>query len=185
MLGSVSTILSLIAILAGSAIACRDKADDQRVVATYDETSGRLSQLTVNAAKDGKPNTFSYMSGSKFVRIEIDNDEDGKIDRWEFYDADQHLERVGFSRANDGKVDAWAYQGADGLVARVEVSTKHDGKPNRTEFYEKGAIARAEEDTDADGRVDKWEKYEAGVLASVAFDTAKAGKPTTTIDYKK
>jgi hypothetical protein len=92
---------------------------------------------------------------------------------------------VGFSRANDGRVDAWAFQGTDGLVSRVEVSTKRDGKTDRIEFYEKGTMVRAEQDTDADGRVDKWEKYEGGALVSVSFDTAKAGKPTTTVDYNK
>ena len=158
---------------------------DQRVQPTYDKATGKLSQLTVDAAKDGKPNITSYMDGTKFLRIEIDSNEDGKIDRWEYYGADQKLERVGFSRANDGKVDAWAFQGPDGAVARVDVSTKRDGKVTRTEFYEKGALARAEEDTDADGRIDKWEQYESGALVSVSFDTTKSGKPTTTIDYRK
>jgi hypothetical protein len=164
---------------------CRDAAREQRIQATYDTTTGKLSQLTVDSTKDGKPNITSYMDGTKFLRIEVDTNEDGKIDRWEHYGADQKLERVGFSRANDGIADAWAFQRPDGSVERVEVSTKRDGKLNRTEFYERGALARAEEDTDADGRVDKWERYESGALVSASFDTAKSGKPTTTIDYRK
>ncbi len=168
--------------LAGSA--CGGSPTDDRVQATYDKQTGKLNQLTVDAAKDGKPNIFSYMNGSKFVRIEIDNDEDGKIDRWEYYGDSQRLDKVGFSRANDGQVDAWAFQGPDGSVARMEVSTKRDGRANRFEFYEKGELARAEEDTDTDGRVDKWEQYEAGALISVSFDMTKSGKPTTTIDYR-
>lgn len=165
--------------------ACSGAPDAQRIQAQYDKATGKLSQLTVDLKKDGKPNIISHMDGTKFLRIEIDANEDGKIDRWEYYGADQRLERVGFSRADDGIVDAWAFQGPDGAVARVEVSTKRDGKVNRTEFYEKGALARAEEDTDTDGRVDKWEQYEAGALVSVSFDTTKSGKPTTTIDYRK
>ena len=165
--------------------ACSGAPQEQRIQAEYDKTTGKLSQLTVDLKKDGKPNITSYMDGTKFLRIEIDANEDGKIDRWEYYGADQRLERVGFSRADDGNVDAWAFQGPDGAVARVEVSTKRDGKVNRTEFYEKGALARAEEDTDTDGRVDKWEQYESGALVSVSFDTTKSGKPTTTIDYRR
>jgi hypothetical protein len=164
---------------------CGSAPAGQRVQATYDKTSGKLSQLTVDAMKDGKPNIVSYMDGTKFLRIEIDSNEDGKTDRWEYYGANQKLERVGFSRANDGKADAWAFQGPDGSVARIEVATKGDGKPNRTEFYEKGTLSRAEEDTNVDGLVDKWEQYEAGALVSVSFDTTKSGKPTTTIDYRK
>ena len=164
---------------------CRRAHDAEKIQASYDKTTGKLSQLTVDARKDGKPNIYSYMDGTQFVRIEIDRDEDGIIDRWEYYGADQKLERIGFSRANDGTVDAWAFQGLDGSIARVEVSTKRDGKANRTEFYEKGVLTSAEEDTDGDARIDKWERYESGALVSVSFDTTKSGKPTTTIDYRK
>jgi hypothetical protein len=158
---------------------------DADVKAQYDQNTGKLSQLTVNAAKDGKPNITSHMDGSKFVRIEIDTDENGTIDRWEYYGPDQKLEKVGISRSNDGVVDSWLYEGPDGLPSKVEVSTRRDGRANRTEFYAKGELTRAEEDTDADGRVDKWETYAAGSLATVAFDMAKSGKPTVTIDYRE
>jgi hypothetical protein len=164
--------------------ACSPQGQDQTIEAVYNKDTGKLSQLTLNATSDGKPNITSYMDGSKFLRIEIDANEDGRIDRWEYYGADQKLERVGFSRSDDGKPDAWAFQAPDGSVARVEVSTRRDGKPNRTEFYENGELTRAEEDTDADGRVDKWEQYESGALTSVSFDTTKSGTPTTTINYK-
>lgn len=181
---AVATLVGVLALSAGcTAPATTEAAGD--VKATYNEKTGKLAELTMNAKKDGKPDVFSYMDGSKFVRIEIDNDENGSIDRWEYYGADQTLERVGFSRANDGIADAWAFHRSDGSIERVEVSTKQDGKPNRTEFYEKGALARAEEDTNGDGRVDKWERYESGALVSVSFDTTRSGKPTTTIDYRK
>jgi hypothetical protein len=163
---------------------CGNPPDTRSVQPTYDKMTGKLSQLTVDANRDGKPNIFSYMDGSKFRRIEIDQDEDGKIDRWEYYGADRALIRVGLSRSNDGTADAWVYRGADGSVSRVEVSTKRDGKPNRTEFYEKNALVRAEEDTDLDGRVDKWEQHDGGALVSVSFDTTKSGKPTTTVRYR-
>jgi len=165
--------------------ACRQAPREERVQATYDKSTGKLSQLTVDATKDGKPNIFSYMDGAKFVRIEIDKDEDGRIERWEYYGSDQKLEKVGFSRSNDGKADSWAFQGPDGSIARVDVSTKRDGKVDRTEFYSAGELSRAEEDTDGDGRVNKWESYEAGALTSVSFDTTKSGKPTIAIDYRK
>jgi hypothetical protein len=180
-----SRVLVLAAGCAVALAACAGQTEEPRVQAEYDKATGKLSQLTVDVARDGKPNIKSYMDGTKFLRIEIDANEDGKIDRWEYYGADQKLERVGFSRAEDGKVDAWAYEGPDGSLSKVEVSTKRDGKVNRTEYYEKGALSRAEEDTDADGRVDKWEQYESGALVSVSFDTTKSGKPTTTIDYRK
>jgi antitoxin component YwqK of YwqJK toxin-antitoxin module len=178
-------IVILASFAVAAALACSSKPKNDRVEAQYDKQSGKLSQLTVDAKKDGKPNIYSYMDGNKFVRIEIDNDEDGKIDRWEYYGPDQKVEKIGLSRANDGVVDSWAYPGPDGVVSKVEISTRRDGKVNRTEFYEKGTLARAEEDSDADGHLDKWETYVDGALATVGFDTTRSGKPTRTIDYRQ
>jgi hypothetical protein len=182
MKGSMFRCATLVAALLASA-SCGGPPP-AHVAAAYDEQTGKLRQLTLNGQKDGKPNIFSYMDGTKFVRIEIDQDEDGRIDRWEYYGPDQKLEKVGFSRARDGKVDAWAFSNPDGSVARIEVSTQRDGRANRTEFYERGALSRVEEDTNGNGRADKWETYVGGVLASAAFDTKNTGIPNVTIDYR-
>jgi hypothetical protein len=181
----IASWLGVVAALVLSA-GCRHASDQEASVTTkYDPQSGRLVQVTLNARKDGKPNVFSYMDGSSFTRIELDKDEDGKIDRWEYYGADQKLSKVGISRLNDGKVDAWIFAGADGVVDRIEVSTRRNGVTNRTEYYSSGQITRAEEDTNADGRVDKWETYADDALATVSFDTTNSGKPTMTLDYRR
>ena len=174
-------LFALTAVIAG----CGSPLENKQVQADYNKQTGRLRQLTYDSNKNGKPDSFSYMDGTKVLRVEVDKDEDGKIDRWEYYGANQKLEKVGLSRLNDGKVDEWAYQGPDGSVARIEISTKHDGKIGRTEFYEKGALVRAEEDTDGNGPTDKWETYSNGVLTSVAFDTEGTGRPTRRLVYGK
>jgi hypothetical protein len=174
------------ALLVVMAAGCSSPRQPESTVhAVYDNRTGKLGRLTIEATKDGKPNIVSYMDGTKISRIEIDDNRDGLVDRWEYYGPDQKLEKVGFSRLNDGKVDAWAYAGPDGSIARVEISTRRDGKANRTEFYEKGALVRAEEDTNADGRIDKWETYEGGALTSVGFDTKGAGVPDRRVEYPK
>jgi hypothetical protein len=150
----------------------------------YDKQTGRLNLLTFDRNKDGRIDTWCHMDGTRMTWAELDTDGDGKLDRWEYYGADQKLEKVGMSRANDGKVDAWAYSAADGTIGRIEVSTARDGKANRTEFYEGGALARAEEDSDADGRIDKWETFgEAGALTSVSLDTQHRGTPDRRLVY--
>jgi len=123
------------------------------------------------------------MDGTRVLRIEIDKDEDGKIDRWEYYDAERKLEKIGLSRANDGVEDAWSYIGPDGRVSRVAISTRRDGRISRTEVYQGDLPTRTEEDTDGDGVVDKWESYEAGRLASVAFDSMHRGRPDRRLTY--
>jgi antitoxin component YwqK of YwqJK toxin-antitoxin module len=161
---------------------------------TYDKTTGKLTQLTYDRNKNGKIDTWTDMDGTRPLRSRIDLDEDGKIDRWEYYDDNGKLVKVGFSRKNDGKVDAWAFAGPDGKIDRVEISSTGDEKKiDRWEHYDAslagddptnpGALVRAEEDTDGDGKPDKWETYQKGALSTVAFDENKDGKPDRRLTY--
>ena len=171
-----------IALIDGSA--CGRSSEPQgRIEAVYDKQTGRLTLLKYDSNHNGIFDTWSYMDGARVVRIEIDKDEDGKIDRWEYYGPNQQLLKVGLSRLNDGKVDAWSYPNPDGSTARIDLSNKRDGKVDRIEYYEKNALVRAEEDTDGDGQIDKWEAYEGARLASVAFDTVHRGTPDRRFVY--
>lgn len=178
--------------------ACHD-AEKERIKETtrptYDKKTGRLTQLTYDRNKNGKIDTWTDMNGATPVQSRIDLDEDGKIDRWEYYDANGKLLKVGFSRKNDGKVDAWAFAGPDGKVLRVEISSTGDErKIDRWERYDPArigadgdlskALASAEEDTNGDGKPDKWETYENGALKIVAFDENADGKPDRRMTYE-
>ena len=174
----------LIVVCALAAAACEiSPASTNKLEASYNQKNGKLEVLKYDSDGDGKFDTVSYMDGARIVRIEIDRDEDGKIDRWEYYGPGQKLEKVGFSRANDGIEDAWSIIDANGSVARIEIATKRDGKPNRFEYYTDNVLTRVEEDTDGDGRVDKWETYEGQRLASVAFDVRHRGTPDRRLVY--
>jgi hypothetical protein len=161
--------------------------------AEYSEESGRLQRLTFDANEDGRNDAVGVMDGTRVSRIELDTSGNGRTDRWEFYDADRRLRRVGLSRQDDGVMDAVAVYASDEQLLQLEVSTRRDGRFDRTEFYESALLARAEEDTDDDGRVDKWESYrrnprsgpdEAPVYVStVAFDDAATGRPTRRFVY--
>lgn len=151
---------------------------------TYDPATGRLTQLTYDANKDGVIDTWTDMDGKRPLRSRIDRDQDGRIDRWEYYDANGRLARVGLSRANSGKPDAWAYPGEDGRIARVEVSSTGDEKKiDRWEHYDGDDLVRAEEDTNGDGRPDKWEVYDRGVVKTAAFDENGDGHPDRRLTY--
>ena len=154
-----SSAICAAVLLAAAFSACREGRANAAIEPTYDNT-GSLRLLTVDSNNDGKPDTWCHMEGSRIAWIEIDADEDGAIDRWEYYDANQQLEKVGTARRPDGKVA-------------------------RSEFYEGGVLTRAEEDTDGNGTVDKWETYANGVMASVAFDTEGVGHPNRRIDYER
>jgi len=155
----------------------------KKIEPTYNRQTGRLELLRYDSDGDGVFDTFSYMDGARIIRIEIDRNEDGKVDRWEYYGPDRKIEKIGFSRAEDGKEDAWSFAGADGAVDRVEISTKRNQTVDRIERYEKGVLVRAEEDTDGDGKFDKWETYDGDRLSSVAFDTMHRGTPDRRFVY--
>jgi hypothetical protein len=182
---SATTATALPCLLACALVAgaCGQGSGNKRIEPVYDKTTGRLQTLKYDSDGDGKIDTVSHMDGAVVLRVEIDKDEDGQVDRWEYYGPDQKLEKVGSSRANDGKEDTWSYVGPDGTTARLETSTRRDGKVDRIEYYDKDRLVRAEEDTDGDRAIDKWETYEGERLASVAFDTVHRGTPDRRLIY--
>src|SRR5262245_19787733 len=130
----------------------------KRIQAVYDETTGRLRLLKYDSNGDGKVDTWSYMEGTRLVRIEIDQDGDGVVDRREHYTANQALEKV-------------------------ELVHGHDGTVTRVEYYEADRLVRAEEDSDGDGNIVKWETYDGDRLASVALDTVHRGTADRRLVY--
>jgi hypothetical protein len=164
--------------------ACQPQAEgSKRIQPVYDQTTGKLQLLKYDANGNGTTDTWSYMDGAHVVRIEVDSDEDGKIDRWEYYGRDELLEKIGFSRLGDGKEDAWKFPSPGGAADRIGISTRRDGKITRTEHYKGDRLVSAEEDVDEDGNIDKWETYEGDHLASVAFDTLHRGTPDRRMVY--
>jgi hypothetical protein len=156
--------------------------------AEYDKTTGRLQKLVVDSNKNGKPDSISYMDGTRIVRVEVDIDENGGVERWDIYNEDRTLQKVGLASRNDGVMDNQAFYSAAGVLQRIEVSTNRDARFNRTEFYESDVLIRSEEDTNGDGRPDKWETYAPVkvvtpgtppyTITSSAFDETGGGKPT-------
>ena len=164
---------------------------EQTTQATYDTKTGRLTELTYDANRNGRIDTWTEMDGARPIRSRADRNEDGKIDRWEYYDRDGKLLKVGMSRSDDGKPDAWAFAGPGGRIARIEISSNRDeAKIDRWERYEPspaggpdGSLAAADEDTNGDGKPDKWETYASGALKTVAFDENRDGRPDRRLSY--
>jgi len=181
--GFIEALFLVIALV--SSVGCGQDASEarKRISPEYDKKTGKLHLLKYDSNGNGVVDTWSYMDGARVVRIEIDKDEDGKIDRWEYYGPDQKLEKIGFSREMDGKEDAWSYTAPDGSIERIEISTRRDGKISRVEHYQHNTLGSAEEDSDGDGKFDKWETYDGPRLASVAFDTQHRGTADRRLVY--
>jgi hypothetical protein len=153
--------------------------------ATYDPQTGRLVRLTADLNKDGVIDAFTYMDGPRALRTELDRDQDGRIERWEYLGDDgKTVVRVAISRENNGRPDTWLYAGPGGKLVRAEISSEQDEKKiDRWEWYENDQVVRAEEDASGDGKVDKWEVHRNGALMSIALDEDYDGKPDRRLNY--
>ena len=184
---------SIVVLVLGVASACSRQPAGDRPAADYDQSTGRLRRLAFDANKNGKNDTVSYMDGTRIIRVELDLDENGKVERWDFYRPDGKLEKVGFASRNDGVMDSQAFYEPAGVLQRIEISTKHDGRFDRTEFYEKNVLVRSQEDTNGDGRPDKWDYYTprpdhapgepAYAISATAFDDSGSGRPERRLVY--
>src|SRR4026209_1831719 len=86
-----------------------DSTAVDRPTADYDAATGRLRRLTFDANQNGHNDAVSVMDGTRIDHIELDTDENGTVDRWEYYGAGRHLVKVGVSRQNDGIIDAFEF----------------------------------------------------------------------------
>ena len=66
-------------------LACGRGPVDARknITPEYDPKTGKLQLLKYDSDGDGKIDTVSYMDGARVVKIEIDQNEDGIVDRWD------------------------------------------------------------------------------------------------------
>jgi hypothetical protein len=196
--GARPALAALAAALAVSAlpIACSDPDRDRLKAttrATYDPASGRLTELTFDSNRNGRIDTWTEMDGPRAVRSRLDRDEDGRMDRWEYYDAAGRVAKVGFSRKNDGKPDAWAYSNGSGKIIRVDVSSHGDeNRIDRWEVYDPqgpagpdgvGPLAQVVQDTNGDGKRDKWERYRDGQVLTAEFDEDGDERPDRRLTY--
>jgi hypothetical protein len=166
--------------------ACSDPERDRlkaTTKASYDSASGKLTELTFDANRNGRIDTWTEMDGNRPVRSRIDNDEDGKVDRWEYYDQAGKLTKVGLSRKGGDRPDAWAYAGADGQTARMEMSSTADQtKIDRWERYENGVLVTAEFDENGDGRPDRRLTYRGAALVSIETMPDASGTYTRKVE---
>ena len=104
-----------------------------RATPAYDEYTRRLVSIYADQDNDGRIDQWSYFDGNRPLRGEKDIDGDGRIDRWEYFDATARLERVGSASAADGIEDTWTWPAGDDQEGRIDRSRSRDRQIDRTE----------------------------------------------------
>ncbi len=149
-----------------------DEADAKRLRSVYSPKTGRLEELAYDANGDGRADARAFMNGTRILRAEIDENGDGKPDRWEIY-----IPTASSSDSTPGSTRAAAQ------LDRVEIASGRDGRVDRWEYYRNGRLDRVEEHSNGDRRPDRWETYEHGVLRTLALDLTHAGRPDRRFVY--
>lgn len=156
---------------------------DRGAYKAYYGPDDKLERIEYDSNGDGRPDQTAYHHGRKLPDlIEVDEDFDGRTDRWEEYDAQGRLTRVGASRRG-GKPDLWQVLGPDNQPARREYDEDGDGRVDRSELLSAGRLARLEIDSDRDGRVDRWQEWREGRLVGEDLDTDGDGRPDRRLSY--
>jgi hypothetical protein len=154
-----------------AAVACGQPT----VSAVYDGESRLIARLDADADRDGRVESRTYFAGGRPVRIEIDSDGNGTVDRWEYYDESGQMVRLGTSSQRDPIEDTWVVPTADGT--RVELSTRRNGVVDRREFRNGDTLVRVEQDTNLDGAIDQWATYRGGIVRELLVDMTFSGRP--------
>lgn len=67
---------------------------DPRVRRVYDRATGKVTMVAYDANGNLRLDHWCYMDGERLLRMDVDEDEDGAIDRREHYGPGERLERT-------------------------------------------------------------------------------------------
>jgi len=172
--GSLAAAVLTLAVCALAALAaCRNGTADRLaangIAPVYNPRTGRLEQLLSDRDHNGTTETRAFMDGAAIKYIEIDRNDDGAPDRWEYY---------GNLLATAGEVGQ-----SPSVIDHAEEANGPDRTITRREFYVGGVIRRVVDDTNFDGRPDKWEQYDQGALQRVDLDLLGRGFASQRLTY--
>jgi hypothetical protein len=117
---------------------------------------GHLERVVYDSDGDHRAEVVTVFGPSGVpLRAQVDTDNDGIVDRWEYYAPDGRISKVGTARRVPGRPDLWTYPDGFGGISRKEYDDDGDGRPERAEDLLDGAVVAEEFDTDGDGRWDR------------------------------
>lgn len=147
---------------------------------------GTLRQMKFDSNGDRKPDVFAYFSGRNTPdRLEIDENRDGTIDRWEEYNSEGKLVRFATSRKGGVPERFVEVDPVTQATLQVETDADRDGKRERLELFVGGKLHRAEIDTDGDGKRDRIQDWSPGYLVTEDIDRDGDGQPDIRITHSK
>lgn len=138
-----------------------DRDGDGRVDQWIFRERGEIARVELDENSDGRPDRFIHydLDTHQIVRVEEDSNADGMSDSWTEY-ADGKVARRRADGDFDGSLDTWTFY-RSGVITRHEQDTTGNGFRDRVGYYTNGKIAREEKDLDGDGQIDSTLYYDA------------------------
>ena len=138
-----------------------DRDGDGRVDQWIFRERGEIARVELDENSDGRPDRFIHydLDTHRIARVEEDSNVDGTSDSWTEY-VDGRVARRRGDGDYDGSVDTWTFYRA-GIITRHEQDTTGNGFRDRVGYYTDGKISREEKDLDGDGRIDSTLYYDA------------------------
>jgi hypothetical protein len=129
-----------------------DKDEDGKVDRwEYYGPDQKLEKVGISRANDGKEDTWSYAAADGTItHIEIAGKRDGKVSRIEHYEKEQPVSAEE-DTDGDGRMDKWETFDA-GRLTSVAFDTAHRGSPDRRLVYGSDGTVRVETDPQGDGK---------------------------------
>ena len=93
---------------------------------SFPGADGSIGRIEVSARRDGKISRVEHYQNNVLVSVEEDDDDDGRMDKWETYEGD-HLASIAFDTTHRGTPDRRLIYGPNG-TARLEVDPKGTGQ---------------------------------------------------------
>ena len=142
--------------------------------------------IETDADENKLPESISFYTAGGLAQKDTDADQDGRVDRREYFDASGRL--IKSEETVDGAAGfnlAWFYDGA-GNPARAEKDGNSDGRPDIWYYYNDGRLSSVREDANHDGRPDLWEEYDASeTIIRQSKDLNGDRTPDVTKEFKK
>ena len=157
--------------------------DDKGAYKAWYDYWGRLERIEYDQNGDGHPDHIAHYQGGRTPKmIEMDEDDNGLMDRWEYYDDAGVLIKLGDARTGRGP-DAGPISGRARQARRIEYDEDRDGQFERAELFEEGRVVGVELDTNRDGKTDRWQRWVNGKMRGEDIDTDGDGKADRRLAY--
>jgi len=129
-----------------------DKDEDGKIDRwEYYNADQKLEKIGASRAQNGKEDAWSYLGpDGTIARIEVSTKHDGKVTRIEHYQKDV-LVAAEEDDDEDGKLDKWETYEGDHL-SMIAFDTQHRGTPDRRLIYGPNGSARLEVDPNGTGQ---------------------------------